>query len=84
MAASIPNDTTSYLETRPVVKWETAEEVYRRQITTIWINTIDQISSSSSFFRAKWQHFTTVQEEKAAHKNMVEMNVIQMALVYSP
>ena len=83
MAASIPNDTTSYLETRPVVKWETAEEVYRRQITTIWINTIDQISSTF-FFCAKWQHVTTVREEKAAHKNMVEMNVIQMALVYSP
>ena len=49
MAASIPNDTTSYLETRPVVKWETAEEVYRRQITTIWINTIDQIISTFFF-----------------------------------
>ena len=51
MAASIPNDTTSYLETRPVLKWETAEEVYRRQITTIWINTIDQISSTFFFLR---------------------------------
>jgi len=79
MAASAANN--NYGRTRAVV---TAQKVYRRQITTIWISTIDQISSSSSFFRAKWQHFTTVQEEKAAHKNMVEMNVIQMALVYSP
>jgi len=82
MAASIPNDTTSYLETRPVVKWETAEEVYRRQITTIWINTIDQISST--FFLRKMAARHNSSRREAAHKNMVEMNVIQMALVYSP
>jgi len=45
MAASAANN--NYGRTRAVV---TAQKVYRRQITTIWIGTIDQISSSSFFF----------------------------------
>ena len=44
MAASAANN--NYGRTSAVV---TAQKVYRRQITTIWISTIDQISSSSFF-----------------------------------